>query len=236
MKKLSQYFASWKDKADVFLEACWFYICFHYGRRGREGWTSMTKDTFTVKTNDEDIAYVCMTHTEVTKNHQGGHKQHDIDYSDQRMYGPGVEIYKHLMSKLHPKTNRLFQNPLNCYSPDAAIWFKNEPMGKNTLSTIMKRISTKAGLSQQYTCHSVRASTVTTLFQAGVTPQSIIAITKHKNTSSLGHYIEDISVPQKRQYSSILSDALAVPEKEEVSHFSLYVIIFILSYLYLIKE
>jgi hypothetical protein len=215
MKKLGEYFRNWNVEPDILSEAVWFYLCFYFGRRGREGWTSMTKSTFNVDTDSEGLKYVSMKVTEVTKNHQGGHKQSDVDYSDQRMYGPGVEIYEFYVKKLNPGCDRLFQTSLKSYAPDG-IWYKKEPMGKNTISNMMQRISKKAGMSQVYTCHSVRASTITTLYQAGVSTQSIIAITKHRNTSSLGHYIEDLSSKQKRDCSSILTTALNLSDSQKV--------------------
>lgn len=210
MTKLGQYFSGWKDSPQQLVEACWFFMCFYFGRRGREGWTSMKKNTFCVDTDTEGHESVSMNTTEVTKNHQGGHKQTDIDYSDQRMYGLGVQIFELYLSKLRPGSDRLFQTPLRAYLSDGT-WFSREPMGKNTLSSMIQRISNKAGLSCVYTCHSVRASTITTLFRAGVQTQSIIAITKHKNTSSLTHYIDDLSSGQKRDCSNVLSDALKLP-------------------------
>ena len=134
----------------------------------------------------------------------------DLDYTEPHMYGPGVEIFQFYISKLNPENNRLFQHPLRAYSCDGH-WYKNEPMGKNMMCQMMQRISKKAGLSMIYTCHSVRASTITTLYHAGVSTQSIISITKHKNTSSLGHYINDLSTNQKRECSDILSAALHEP-------------------------
>jgi hypothetical protein len=210
MEKLGQYFSAWNNNPSVLVEACWFYLCFHFGRRGREGWAVMTKDTFVVKQDTEGHEYVTPTVTETTKNHQGGNKQKDIDYSDQRMYGPAVDIFKFYISKLNPKSNRLFQTPLRTFQ-FSAHWYSSEPMGKNTLCEIMKAISRKAGLSCIYTCHSVRTSTITKLYQAGISPQSIIAITKHKNIPSLTHYIEDISTEEKRECSSILSASLGLP-------------------------
>ena len=183
---------------DHLVEALWFHLCYFFGRRGREGWAQMTKNTF----NSEGHDYVSMGTTEITNNHQGGHKQNDIDYDDQRMYGIGVDIFRFYVSKLHSGCDRLFQHSLR----------KNEPMGKNTLANMMQRISKKAGLSCVYTCHSVRASTITNLFHAGVSTQSIISITKHKNTSSLGHYIGGLSSGQKRECASILTASLHASE------------------------
>ena len=70
---------------------------------------------------------------------------------------------------------------------------------------MMPSISKHAGLSTVYTNHSVRASTVTTLYRAGVPAQSIMAITKHKNASSLSHYVSEISDAQKRGCSDVLT-------------------------------
>lgn len=210
MAKLGTYFTQWNAHPDIALAACWFHLCFFFGRRGREGWASMTKDTFQVQQDTEGHKYVAMNQTETTKNHQGGHRQKDADYSDQRMYGPGVDILVFYKSKLNPSCQRLFQKPLVAYTLDG-YWYKNEPIGKNTLASMMQAISKKAGLSTVYTCHSVRASTITTLFRAGVSTQSIVAITKHKNTTSLGHYISDLSTGQKRECSGVLSSALSVP-------------------------
>jgi hypothetical protein len=123
MQKLTQYFANWKSNPQTLVEATWFFLCFFFGRRGREGWASMTKDTFVVQQDSEGHIYIAATKTEVTKNHPGGHKQTDIDYGDERMYG-GVDIYSFYLSKLNPKCNRLFQHPLLRYEAES-FWYKN---------------------------------------------------------------------------------------------------------------
>ena len=215
MITLGKYLAGWKTNPRILLEATWFYLCFYFGRRGREGWCSMTKNTFQVKDDTEGHRYVTMSVTETTKNHQGGHRQREQDYSDQRMYGEGVNIFSLYVSKLHPDCVRLFQNPLHVYQLDKH-WYRNEPAGKNTMSTMMQGMSVKAGLSMKYTCHSVRASTITALFRAGVPTQSIVAITKHKSTNSLGHYISDLSNQQKRDCSGVLTTALSGPQPQVI--------------------
>ena len=135
--------------------------------------------------------------TETTKHHQLGSKR-----SDQRMYGKPVEIYKFYLSKMNKSCERLFQHPMKPWMLDGETWYRNEPVGKTYLGNIMQRISKKAGISQEYTCHSVRASTITTLFQGDISAQGICSITKHRIESSLKHYIADISDEQKRTCSS----------------------------------
>ena len=118
-----------------------------------------------------------------------------------------------------------FQNPAKSVTPDR--WFSAEPMGKNTLSNMMQRISQHAGLSQKYTCHCVRASTITTLFQAGIPTQQIVSITKHKDTKSLGPYISDLSEAQKRGASNTLSNALGITTSTSAEGVSISIIVVI---------
>ena len=50
----------------------------------------------------------------------------------------------------------------------------------------MKTITEKAG--QNYTNHSLRATTVTVLDEAGFAGRDIVAVTEHKSESSLKQY------------------------------------------------
>ena len=103
------------------------------------------------------------------------------------MYASGgalcpVKAFEEHLTFLHPHCNALFQT----FDKKTRL-FKNEPMGKNTLASMMKKISTRAGLSQTYTNHCVRATTVSNLYKAGVDTKHIFAITKHKDERSLNH-------------------------------------------------
>ena len=204
MEKLTKYFRNWHESPQVLMHAAWFHLCYYFGRRGREGWITMTKDTFTFQKDSEGHNYVAFAVTETTKNHQGGYKQCDTDYSDQRMYGPGVDILRFYLKKLNPANPRLFQHSLAAYKLNEH-WFRNEPIGKNAITNMMSNMSKCAGLSTVYTNHCVRATTVTALYCAGVPVQSIMAITKHKNPSSFTHYVSDISNAQKRSCADALT-------------------------------
>ena len=107
-----------------------------------------------------------------------------------------------MLSKLHSECEALFQTPLINFGKSGTCWYKNEPLGKNTIAQLMPKISKKAGLSLIYTAHCVRASTITSLHQAGVDAKQICAITKHKNEQSF----------QKRACSNILSRPFAANE------------------------
>ena len=207
MKKLGTYFKRHTDDPVVLTEATWFVLCFYFGRRGREGWAELRKNHFIMQTSKKGEFITC-TKTERIKNNQGGDKQSEQDYSTNEVYGPAVDIFKFFLSKLNPKCDRLFQYPVNAFSISKNVWFAEKPIGKNTLGNMMQRISEKSGLSKIYTCHCVRASAITALFQAGISPERIITITKHKNTSSLNHYVSGMSSDQKEECSSVLSAPL----------------------------
>ena len=68
-------------------------------------------------------------------------------------------------------------------------------------------ISNLAGLSQVYTNHCVRATTCTVLDQAGATTRQIMAITGHRNESSVRSYTHKLNNNQKQFLSDTLSNS-----------------------------
>ena len=208
MQLLTTYFEEC-DTPKRLQQYVWFMLCYYFGRRGREGWTTFKKSTLAKCQDDEGHDYLSFTQTEQTKNHQGGGKQSEQDYADQRIYGQPVQAYELYISKLNPECDRLFQAPIVKYCRDG-MWYQNKPLGKNMLSQMMINISNQAGLSQKYTNHSVGVSTVTNLFQAGMSAEKICSITKHKNQESLKPYISDLSAKQKRECNDVLRKSLPV--------------------------
>ena len=73
---------------------------------------------------------------------------------------------------------------------------------------MMKEISQEAELSTVYTNHCVRATAITLWSQSGLENRQIMAISGHRNESSLRSYNSRPSVDQLRQCSDILSVAL----------------------------
>ncbi|MEO0685302.1 MAG: tyrosine-type recombinase/integrase [Cyanobacteria bacterium J06649_11] len=128
-----------------------------------------------------------------------------------------VKLYEFYTEKLHPDNPNWFAKSKKSFVKGDQTWYTNEVIGKNLLVNIMKQISNKAGLSKTYTNHCVRASTVTNLYQAGIDTQQICSITKHKNESTLSHYISSTSDEQKMKASHILSKPFIVPESVETT-------------------
>ena len=165
MQKLKSYFSC--DNPEKLVEFFRFCLCYYLGRRDREGWRELTKDSLEFNKDDQDKEYVTVKHTEQTKNHQGGYKQKDQDYTDVRMYEipssalDPVAALKFMLSKLHPSCEALFQTPL--ITPERTVdnvdnsgtyWFKNEPMGKKAISQLMPKISKRLAF-HKFTLHIV---------------------------------------------------------------------------------
>ena len=100
MKKLSRYFIQQNDGNTSAYESAattfwtperlqryvWFNLCYHFGRRGREGWRELSKTSYEITLDDAGKRYVRIRQAERTKNYEGGSRQNDQDYHDVRMY------------------------------------------------------------------------------------------------------------------------------------------------------
>ena len=67
-------------------------------------------------------------------------------------------------------------------------WFMNTAMGVNPLKSMMPKISELAGLSTRYTNHSLRATSATRMFSAGVPEKIIAERTRHRSAKALRQY------------------------------------------------
>ena len=117
------------------------------------------------------------------------------------------------LSKLNPECETLFQYPKRNWRPPDKVWYENWPLGVNKLSTMMKNISSEAGLSRIYTNHSVRATAIALWANSGLTNREIMAISGHRNESSLQSYHSIPSVNQLRRCSDVLCTALGHDDK-----------------------
>ena len=113
------------------------------------------------------------------------------------------ELY---VSKLNPNNNNLWQKLKSKITGSENFWFDNVPVGRDTLNDAMKVLSGKAGLSQIYTNHCIRATTVTNLNDKGFEARDIMATTGHKSEYSIKAYASRCQEKKRRQ----MSDALAV--------------------------
>ncbi|VDI35764.1 Hypothetical predicted protein [Mytilus galloprovincialis] len=195
-------------------------LMLNFGRRGQEGLNSLTKSSFGKFKDDRDHTYYKMTYNEANKTHHGVDSHENRQ--EVRMYEKSgdencpVASFDFYVSKLSPKCNALFQQPLLYPKPNC--WYANQAMGKNKLSQMMPRISNEAGLSYRYTNHCIKATVGTGLKRAGVDDLTIMSVTGHRNIKSLESYVAGPSDAQRRALSSTLQGvATASNSNESVS-------------------
>ena len=205
------------------LRNVWFHTTLYWCRRGREGQRSLTKTSFTFETDANNCRkFVTMTHDEATKNHPGGVVDARSYEKLARMYETasftdgytGLKIY---LSKLNPACDALFQYPKRNWQPGDTVWFENRPLGVNKLANMMKDISKEAKLSRIYTNHCVRSTAITLWAEAGLTDRQIMAISGHRNESSLKSYHSRPNSNSLKQCSDVLSGALTGIQPQSVN-------------------
>ena len=102
--------------------------------------------------------------------HSGEHSTKKIKrmYETPRSERCPVESFLKYVSKLGPRCSFLWQKPEDVApSFDHEPWYKDTPVGQNTLGCKMKEISRKARCSKSYTNFSLRSSSTSTVYGQG---------------------------------------------------------------------
>ena len=113
-------------------------------------------------------------------------RQHQNTTNPERCH---VQILDKYLSKI-PKEARakdtFYLTPLlNKPKDPSKPWYTVTPVGRNRLNGMLKEMCQEAGLSTNFTNHSLRAYGATTLFQAGVPEKLIQQRTGHRNALRL---------------------------------------------------
>ena len=66
-----------------------------------------------------------------------------------------VKSFEKYLSKRHAGNDRLFLYSKKNSSDNDPVWYRNEPLGVNTLRKFMKTISKSAVFSKEYTNHRI---------------------------------------------------------------------------------
>ena len=136
------------------------------------------------------------------------------------MYATGgpfcpVASFEKYLQHLDPQNGFLFQRPMKKLTPDSDVWYDNRVVGKCSLGEMMKQISKQAGLSKDYTNHSIRAKTVTILDKSWFEARHIMALSGHRSESSIRSYSKMDESTKKRMSETLT--AAAVSEVSAVS-------------------
>ena len=126
----------------------------------------------------------------------GGAKLTDSKYLTPNLDNPGqcpVQLFKQFFEKRgNIITQRMFITP-NPFWEKTNVWYKNMPVGKNKISKWLKDGAKMSGLDtkkRKITNHSLRATVVSHMTEAGVQEQEVIKITGHATASSLKPYLQ----------------------------------------------
>ncbi|XP_071180979.1 uncharacterized protein [Mytilus edulis] len=205
IEKMYSYFCKNLEDAQLLQYKVFVDIMLHFGRRGRENLSSLTRKHFAVKRGADDKLYVYKVIDEQTKNHQSDSELS----SDGRMYEITdgercpVKSFVKYIRRLNPKCVKLFQQARSY--PKEGVYYDNIPLGHNRLGQFMNEISKMANLSHIYTNHSCRATTIHLLDEADIPSRHIMTVTGHKSETSLKTYSGKTCEKKKRHMSEILS-------------------------------
>lgn len=118
-----------------------------------------------------------------SKNRQGGFNSLNVENKVVRQFenasGSGVchvRILDKYLEKIPPDAKEadvFYLTPVCKITDLSKPWFTKVPVGKNRLNSMMKEMCAQAGLSTEFTNHSLRAYGATSLFQAQV-PEKLI--------------------------------------------------------------
>ena len=200
-----------KDQPVTLQNRVFFDIMLHLCRRGRENLRELKTSSFMVKKLPDGVEYVTQVTDELTKNH----RENDEAEDGGMMLATGtencpVEAFKLYKSKLNDKLDVFFQKPKRSTPTDDGPWFDAQVVGIKTLDNKMKNISEKAELSELYTNHCIRATSISMLDDVGMEARHIMTVSGHKSESSIRSYSKT-SLQTKRDMSAALSSSVSGP-------------------------
>ena len=105
----------------------------------------------------------------------------------------------------------------------SSLWYSSQPMGLDTLRSIMKRMCVAAGLRGKHTNHFVRKTMMTNLVQANIDSNLICQLSGHKNVNSVNRYAVASKFKQKEMCNVLQnpdesSNMLALPGPSREAH------------------
>ncbi|KAK3102382.1 hypothetical protein FSP39_010963 [Pinctada imbricata] len=216
---INGYFQNAADAPIILRQYIWYAISIHFVTRGMEMHHQLRTDSFSFQ-KDGDHEYVTLHHEIQQKNYQGGANAAESP-SDKRMYASTsgslcpVTMLKLFLQKTPPDAEHLFNQFRRQAQEDPqghSIWFSSKPLSKRSFGEFLPDICKAAGTSKRYTSHSLRATAIQCLNDAGMEARHIMYMSGHRNESSIRSYNRNVSSGQKRALSSTLSTLTSATE------------------------
>ena len=215
------------DTPQGLLNCVFFYngknFCLRGGQEQRDLKLSQLHREVVNVEGESRVRYTYMEHG--SKNRQKGLKQLRLENKVIHQYETPecgdqchVSILDKYIAHLPPgafQANAFYFRPLEKINPSKP-WYSVQPLGRNTLSSMMKTISKEGGLLGNITNHSLRAYAASEMFQKGVPETLIMQRTGHKSLEALRKY-ESASDLQVARVSDTLSCVATKVESKQVS-------------------
>ena len=166
-----------------------------------------------IKADSSGREFVYQKEDEFDKNHRDSSTPDDT-VGEGRIYARPCDplcpvlSYKSYLERLHLQLDDFWQRPRDSYEKNEQIWYCRSALGKNMLARMMPDISEQAKLSFRYTNHSVRATAITALDNAGIEARHIMRASGHESEASIRSYAKRLSENEKRQMSDSLNNVL----------------------------
>ena len=139
-----------------------------------------------------------------TKNHQGGLRDsEDESESDAKIFAVPE------FARCPVKTIKNNKKKLRSLKPaEDKVWYCNSPLGVNILDSMLKLMSSRAGIQPHLTSLCLRAASVTGLSDNNCETRHIKSVTGHKSDNSIESYNDRPSLDQQKNMSQALSSFL----------------------------
>ena len=178
------------------LHTMWYYNTQYMGLRGCQEHTTMMLEDFEEHVSPNGVKYITFSES-LTKTRQGGLRGMRRN-TQPKMFFTGGERCPYLLFQLYVSkrpvelrnSGRFYLTPKKNYA-FSNEWYLIYPMGKNTISGIMRNIIAGTEIEntrKKITNHSGRKTLVRKLKAAGVPESSIIKVTGHTTTAGLSAY------------------------------------------------
>ncbi|KAJ8912784.1 hypothetical protein NQ315_002541 [Exocentrus adspersus] len=190
----------WDDNEPVGLQRKFFHVISReLAWRGGEG--TMAKIEHFAKETDHQGNFTGKIEYNpvLTKTTQGGSKKlansKCLIRSKGNLNECPVRLFEKYMEKRgNLQVDRIFVTPNpNWNEQFSKGWYKNCPIGKNTITSGLKESASKLGIDikkTKVTNHSARATAMSSLAKNGVQEEQLIKITGHSNTHCIKSYLQ----------------------------------------------
>ncbi|XP_023838894.2 uncharacterized protein [Salvelinus sp. IW2-2015] len=140
----------------------WFDIQLHFGPRGKEGNRRLTPQSFVIKHDENGAKYATMTSNEERQNHKDAEEQNWQNRCGIMFQNPGshlcpVASLEKYLSKIPSDATAFYLHPKKMVITSDSIWYSQEPMGFNYLSSMLPRLCQEAGTLEKYTNNCLRS-------------------------------------------------------------------------------